>query len=68
MVQAAEAALSQDDLRLLHVDGDDGKATVTFADANVRHTVTVRKSESSERVIKSCGEEETTEVFPYVAA
>ena len=68
LAQAAEAALGLNGVRLLHVDGDDAEATVTFADAAARHTVTVRRSESSEQVIKSCGDEASAEVFPYVAA
>ncbi len=65
LVQAAEAALGRQGLRLLHVDADDDGGTVQFADADTRVSVTLGRAEQAVRVQKSCGDPEV-EVYPYL--
>ena len=63
-VQAAEALLAEDGLRLLHVDGDAARATVTFAAADGRRQVQVARSDP-EPALTSCGDAEPSETFIY---
>lgn len=56
VVQAAEAALGRQGVRLLHADGSADAGTVTFADAHERLTVSVRRAASGMQVMKSCGD------------
>ncbi|MGE0625369.1 MAG: sucrase ferredoxin [Pseudomonadales bacterium] len=65
IVQAAEAALGRQEVRLLHVDGDEDAGTVVFADAHQRWTVPIRRAESAMKVMKSCGDEAEL-VHPFV--
>jgi hypothetical protein len=65
VVQAAEAMLGRQGLRLLHVDGTGDEETVAFADAHQRWLVAVRRSESAIQVVKSCGDEPEL-VHPFV--
>jgi hypothetical protein len=67
-VQAAEAALARQGLRLLHVSDADGATTVSFADAHERRSVTLVRSATPRRVLKSCGDEVPEEVHPFVLA
>ena len=55
-VQAAEALLARDGLRLLHVAGDDASARVTFADSGASHSCRVRRRVEPLKLSKSCGE------------
>jgi hypothetical protein len=68
IIQAAEACLGRQNLRLLHVAGDDNAATVTFADGHEKLKVRVSHAEKPCNVIKSCGDEEPAEIFPFVCA
>jgi len=65
VVQAAEAMLGRQGLRLLHVDGTGAEETVAFADARQRWSVAVRRAESAMRVVKSCGDEPEL-VYPFL--
>ncbi|MEM8768905.1 MAG: sucrase ferredoxin, partial [Pseudomonadota bacterium] len=65
LVQAAEAALARQNLRLLHVDADDDGGAVQFADAEERLSVTLKRSSQALRVQKSCGDPEA-DVYPYL--
>ncbi len=67
-VQAAEALLAVDDLRLLHVEEEGDATRVRFADGHESHTIRVRQAEAAERVLKSCGDAAEAEVFPYQSA
>jgi hypothetical protein len=64
-VQAAEAMLARSDLRMLHVDGDDQSARVTFASVDGTHEVAVRQQLQPVEVLASCGDEALKQVFPY---
>lgn len=71
-VQAAEALLGRSDLRLLHVEGDDRRAKVSFAapsgrardDGRVIEVIVVQQ-EAGIDVLASCDEEELKRVHPY---
>lgn len=65
VVQAAEACLARQDLRLLHVEGDAADATVQFAIDGERVAVRVGREAHPQAVIKSCGEGRE-EVYAYV--
>lgn len=66
LVQAAEAALGRQGLKLLHVEQRGADATVRFAEASARHTVELRRAEMPQRVRKNCADETEADVFPYV--
>lgn len=66
VVQAAEAALKRQGLRLLHVQETDGTTSVQFADASARLTIDMTRPERPSRVLKSCGDESEAEVYPFV--
>jgi hypothetical protein len=65
-VQAAEAFLGKDELRLLHVDGDAEAAAVTFAMPGGQAKVQVELAETR-RVLASCGDDALSEVAGYRA-
>ena len=67
-VQAAETLLGLDGLRLLQVEEKDDVTEVRFAEGTRTHDIRVRRAETGERVLKSCGDGEEAEVFPYVPA
>jgi hypothetical protein len=66
-VQAAEALHGQPDLKLLHVDGDDQAATVTFAGRRSSVRVSVERYSEPLDVFSSCGDDTADQVFPYRA-
>jgi hypothetical protein len=68
VVQAAEALLGRDGLRLLHVEELGDVTRVRFDDGAGTIAIDVRKAERAEQVLKSCGDEIQAEVFPYVRA
>ncbi|MFU8815900.1 MAG: sucrase ferredoxin [Pseudomonadales bacterium] len=65
-VQAAEALSGRSDLRLVGVEGDDSRARVTFEGADGRFSVAVRRAAEPISVLKSCGDESSKPVYPYV--
>jgi hypothetical protein len=67
-VQAAEALSGLPDLKLLHVDGDDGAATVTFAGKGASVRVAVERSNEPVDVLSSCGDDAADQVHPYRAS
>lgn len=67
-VQAAEVLFGRDGLRLLHVETLGPVTRVRFADDAEAHVVEVRQSEQAVKVLKSCGDAEAAEVFPYELA
>lgn len=67
MVQAAEACIARNGLKLLQLDGDEREAIVTFADDIQLLKVAVKRSDESLSVLKSCGDEAAQPVYPYVA-
>jgi hypothetical protein len=68
VVQAAEALLGRQGVRLLHVEETGEVARIRFADDAQTHSIQVRKAVAAERVLKSCGDGEEAEVFPFVPA
>ena len=68
LVQAAEGFAGRADLRLLEVDGDEDEAVVTFADADRRLQVAIRKSAEPIRTLASCGDGTAKAVCPFIAA
>ena len=66
MVQAAEAALARQNLKLLHVDGDESGARVSFAGSDEVRRVEIRRSETPIEVQKSCGTDELDTVHPFI--
>jgi hypothetical protein len=64
-VQAAEAFSGRSDLRLLHVDGDESRATVRFAAPDGVVDVAVRRDVAGLPVLASCGDAEPGLVYPY---
>ncbi len=66
-VQAAEGAVGRADVELLHVAGDESRATVTFACCTETIAVAVHRSPEPRWVVASCGDQEVTAVYPYVA-
>ncbi|MEM6709558.1 MAG: sucrase ferredoxin [Pseudomonadota bacterium] len=67
VVQAAEALLARQELRLLHVDGDDQAARVTFADHRHRYRIDVQRSGVPERILASCGAPQLKDYAPFAA-
>jgi hypothetical protein len=65
-VQAAEAALGQEGLRFVSLEGDEEDALVTFASAAQSHTVHVYKTSEPLALQKSCGKE-PEDVQSYVS-
>lgn len=63
-VQAAEAFAGRDGLRLLHVDGDENAAVVTFAAAGGPVSVRVELGDP-QPVLASCGDGATRELAGY---
>ena len=63
-VQAAEAFAARDGLRLLHVDGGERVAQVTFAAPGEQLKVAVEQGERLP-VLTSCGDAEPSEVVAY---
>ena len=66
IVQAGEGALARQNVRLLHVDGDDSAAAIIFADDAARHSVNMARADQAEWVSKSCGDDVSAEVYPFV--
>ncbi len=66
VVQAAEATLARQGLRLLHVQADEETTSVQFADAAQRLTVQMGRAEQPARVLKSCADEEAVDVYPFI--
>jgi hypothetical protein len=74
IVQAAEASLGRQAVRLLQVDGDDSYARITFIDEEVdeevdkqeRFSVVMKRAEQGSLITKSCGDQEAATVFPYL--
>ena len=67
-VQAAEALLGLDGLRLLHVEAQADSTRVRFASEEETVHIDVRRGDEPRKVLKSCGDEETAEVYPYLRA
>jgi 3-oxoacyl-[acyl-carrier-protein] synthase III len=67
-VQAAEALLAKNDVRLLHVEEKDDSTRVRFADGAGAHNITIRTADVAQQVLKSCGDEAPADVYPYVSA
>jgi hypothetical protein len=65
-VQAAEIAAARSGLKLLHVDGDEQEALVTFGGKEATSRIRVRRRGEPLLVTKSCGEPEEP-VYPYDA-
>lgn len=63
-VQAAEAFAARADLRLLHVEGDERAARITFAAPGEQLKVAVEQSEP-QSVLTSCGDTAPSEVIAY---
>lgn len=68
MVQAAEASVARNGLRLMQVEGDEREAVVTFADDFQLVKVGVKRSDDALPVLKSCGDEGAGSVYPYVTS
>lgn len=66
VVQAAEALLGRDGVRLLHVEEREGSTRVRFAADDGTAHMDVRRAAEPLRVLKSCQDEEEAEVYPYV--
>jgi hypothetical protein len=66
--QAAEALLGIDGLRLTDLEEAGDVTRVRFASGPESHTVAVRNATTAARVLKSCGDTEEAEVFPYELA
>lgn len=66
-VQAAEALSGRSDLDFVAVDGDEGIATVSFAGNGVERRIRVRRAVEPMSVQKSCADEESKPVRPYLA-
>jgi len=66
VVQAAEACLGRQQLRLLHVDGDEQGATVRFAAGAEQLSVKIGRSKQALAVTKSCGDEAPALLYPFV--
>jgi hypothetical protein len=64
-VQAAEALSGLAGLRLLHVDGDEDAARVTFATADAPVTIAVKRSDVPLDVLGSCAAEAADQLYPY---
>ncbi len=64
-VQAAEALLGTDGLRLLHVEELNDATRVRFAAGSRTVHIDVHRASEPETVLKSCSDEETAEVYPY---
>lgn len=64
-VQAAEALLGLPDLNLLHVEGDEQTATVTFARKDSKHRIGVARTPEPVDVLASCGNEAAEPMYPY---
>ncbi len=67
MVQAAEASVAINGLRLLQVEGDEREAVITFSDSVQLLKVLVKRSDEPLTVLKSCTDELAQTVFPYVS-
>ena len=70
-VQAAEGVAGCGALELLHVEGDESRAAVTFAgapEASGALTIAIQRSAQPLWVTASCGDEETKAVYPFVRA
>ena len=65
-VQAAEALVGQDGMRLLHVEEKEASTRVRFAGERGSVDVDVRRGQAPQRVLKSCGDELEAEVYPFV--
>jgi len=68
IVQAAEANLGRQGLRLLHFNGDESAAEISFADDQERFSVSMKRVEQGSVVTKSCGDGQAATVFPYLPA
>ncbi|MCZ6709356.1 MAG: hypothetical protein O7B25_03230, partial [Gammaproteobacteria bacterium] len=64
-VQAAEALSGLAGLRLLHVDGDEDEARVTFATTDAPVTIAVKRSDVPLDVFGSCAAEAADQRYPY---
>ena len=68
-VQAAEALVGEQQLRLLHVQGaaeqPGSKLQVEFASPKARHTVELRRSEAPQMIQGSCNDTATKAYYPF---
>lgn len=67
LVQAAEAFGRRSPLAVVDVDGDEARAAVTFDGPDGTLTVRVRRADEPLQVLKSCGDDGTKPVLPYLA-
>jgi hypothetical protein len=65
VVQAAEAMLGIQGLRLLHVDGDDQAASVRFAGPAGEHSIALRRSAEPLSILAGCDKPGLKETWPY---
>lgn len=66
-VQAAEALSGQEGLKLLHVDGDESAAVITFASKDALVRIAIERGSEPLDVLNSCGDEAADQVYPYRA-
>ncbi|MFK7914252.1 MAG: sucrase ferredoxin [Pseudomonadales bacterium] len=64
-LQAAEALLGLQGLRLLHMEGDDAAAQVEFADDQARHRIAVRRSAQAHSVLAGCDKTALKAIYPF---
>lgn len=64
-VQAAEALLAVQGLRLLHADGDDTGAQVEFANGQGRHRIALRRTGEPHSVLAGCDKTELKAIYPF---
>ena len=66
--QAAEGLVGSEGLVFVAMDGDERRASVTFAKGGERLQVAVARAETPARVLASCGDAALQEVWPYLLA
>lgn len=64
-VQAAEGMTGQSGLRLLHVEGKQDRATVTFASRHSKVSIGVKQASVPLEVTASCGDQAFKVVYPF---
>lgn len=65
VVQAAEAMLGVQGLRLLHVDGDDQAAIVRFAGPAGEHSIALARSAEPQEVLAGCDKPALKATWPF---